>query len=162
MPTIPGTDSPETLDAADGVTNGSDNVIGYGGDDRIFGLGGNDVLRGGLGADRLDGGADRDSADYSDSAVGVFVSLISNRGYNGTAQGDVLVSIENLMGSPHDDWFVGNDEGNSLYGRDGDDALKGGGGNDFLYGGAGGDILDGEGGGDTVSYYNSRSGSASR
>jgi Ca2+-binding RTX toxin-like protein len=155
MPIVNGTPDPDTLDAADGVTNGSDNVIGYGGSDTIYGLGGNDVLRGGAQADRLDGGADRDAADYSDSDVGVFVSLISNRGYNGTAQGDTLVSIETLMGSPFDDWFVGNDEINSLYGRDGDDALKGGGGNDYLYGGNGGDILDGEGGSDTVSYYDS-------
>ena len=94
-------------------------------------------------------------ADYSDSDVGVFVSLETNQGFNGTAAGDRLVSIEGLMGSPHDDWFVGNNELNSLYGRDGNDALKGGGGNDFLYGGAGGDTLDGGEGIDTVNYYDS-------
>ena len=80
MPTIAGTDAPETLDAADGVTNGNDIVLGYGGGDRLFGLGGNDMLRGGSGADRLDGGADRDCVEYSDSDVGVFVSLITGRG----------------------------------------------------------------------------------
>jgi serralysin len=151
MPIINGTEASETLTGF----GGSDNIIGYGGSDTLRGVGGNDVLRGGEGADTLDGGADRDAADYSDSDVGVMVSLISGRGFNGTAAGDRLVSIESLMGSRHDDWFVGNDEINSLYGREGNDVLKGGGGDDFLYGGAGGDTLDGEGGVDGVSYYDS-------
>jgi Ca2+-binding RTX toxin-like protein len=136
--------------------NANNNLIGSDVADTLYGYGANDVLRGGFGADTLDGGADRDYADYSDSNVGVFVSLVTGRGDNGTAEGDRLISIEGLMGSNHDDWLIGDDVlGNTLYGRDGDDALKGGGGDDFLYGGAGGDVLDGGEGVDLVSYYDS-------
>jgi Ca2+-binding RTX toxin-like protein len=62
MGTIVGTNASETLDAADGVTNGDDSIYGYGGSDTISGLAGNDFLRGGAGADRMDGGIGRDTA----------------------------------------------------------------------------------------------------
>jgi Ca2+-binding RTX toxin-like protein len=155
MSTVVGTDGAETLDAADGVTNGDDQVYGYGGIDTIFALGGNDFIRGGAGADRMDGGTGRDVSDYSDSDVGVFVSLTSGQGFNGTAEGDRLFNIESLMGSRHGDWLIGNDDVNALWGFDGNDALKGGGGADFLYGGNGGDTLDGGADMDTVVYRDS-------
>jgi Ca2+-binding RTX toxin-like protein len=158
MPTIAGTDASETLDAADGVTNSNDIILGYGGNDTIFGLGGNDSLQGGSGADRLDGGAGRDTAYYSDSDTGVLVNLESGLGFNGTAQGDVLVSVESLMGSRFADWLLGNGGDNSLWGFEGNDALKGGGGSDFLYGGIGADTLDGGEGIDTVGYHDSSEG----
>ena len=75
MATVSGSASGETLDAADGVTNGNDTIYGYGGDDTIFGLDGNDALKGGGGADALDGGDDIDTASYIDSADGVTVNL---------------------------------------------------------------------------------------
>ena len=60
-------------------TNATNNIIGSEFADTIYGHGGNDVLRGGAGADTLDGGADRDVVEYSDSGVGVFVSLVTGR-----------------------------------------------------------------------------------
>ena len=150
MANVYGHDYAETLDAADGVTNGSDTIFGYGGNDSIFGLGGNDEIKGGGGADALNGGSGTDTANYSDSSVGVIVSLESGTGTGGTAQGDTLVSIENLTGSAHDDFLIGNAGNNVLTGLEDNDILKGGGGNDTLYGDSGNDMLKGGGGADTL------------
>jgi len=56
MALVYGTIFADIINAADGVTNYSDEISGLGGDDVIYGLGGDDVLRGGLGFDYLDGG----------------------------------------------------------------------------------------------------------
>jgi Ca2+-binding RTX toxin-like protein len=96
MAIVNGTNSSETLNSNDGLTNGFDVVYGYGGNDSIYGLGGDDALFGGLGADYLNGGSGIDWAYYSDSTVGVTVSLASGAGAGGTADGDQLVSIESI------------------------------------------------------------------
>jgi Ca2+-binding RTX toxin-like protein len=150
MANVYGHDYAETLDAADGVTNGADTIFGFGGNDSIFGLGGNDEIKGGGGADTINGGSGTDTANYSDSSVGVVVSLLSGSGSGGTAQGDSLVSIENLTGSAHDDLLIGNDGNNVLTGLEDADTLKGGGGADTLYGDSGNDRLKGGGGADTL------------
>jgi Ca2+-binding RTX toxin-like protein len=135
----------ETIDASDGVTNGADVIIGNAGKDHIYGLGGNDMLKGGGGADILDGGAGTDTAYYDDSGVGVQVSLQLGKGAGGTAEGDTLISIENLYGSNHDDFLEGDAGDNTIEGGDGNDTIKGGGGSDKLFGGNGNDILVGDG-----------------
>jgi Ca2+-binding RTX toxin-like protein len=155
MATVNGHDYAETLDAADGVTNNDDTIYGYGGADTIFGLGGNDNITGGAGGDTIDGGEGQDIAFYSDPDTGVFVSLITGRGFNGTAEGDRLVNIEGVGGTIHADLLVGNDVHNVLLGNSGDDSLKGGGGADLLSGGAGADMIDGGEGLDTADYYDS-------
>jgi Ca2+-binding RTX toxin-like protein len=158
MAYVYGTDYAETLDAADGVTNGDDRIFGYDGDDFIYGLIGNDTLVGGDGEDWLDGGSGMDTADYADSAAGVNVSLATGSGSGGDAEGDTLVDIENLNGSAFDDRLEGDDDANFLFGGgSGVDWLNGGGGNDVLWGGddpetllgqQGADILKGFGGED--------------
>jgi serralysin len=167
MANVFGTDNAETLNAFDGVTNGADTIFGFGGNDIIFGLGGNDEIKGGGGADAINGGSGTDTANYSDSAEGVVVSLVSGEGFGGTAEGDSLTSIENLTGSAHDDFLVGNDGNNVLAGLEDNDILKGGGGSDTLYGdsgndtlkgGGGADILNGGSGIDTASYAESSAG----
>jgi Ca2+-binding RTX toxin-like protein len=121
-----------------------DALHGNEGANTLNGLAGNDYLRGRDGADTLYGGSgNRDTAVYDTSSEGVYVSLISGRGFGGEAEGDTLIGIEDIDGSPQDDLLVGNDYGNRLYGRGSDDSLKGGGGIDTLYGHAGNDILDG-------------------
>ena len=80
------------------------------------GLDGDDRLVGGGGADCLNGGTGTDTANYSDSAGGVTVSLVTGQGFGGTAEGDTLTSIENLTGSAHDDFLIGNDGDNVLTG----------------------------------------------
>jgi len=151
-----------------------DTLTGNDGSNRLMGEVGNDFLTGGLGPDLLFGGdggdpppspADGvDTALYTDSAVGVSVNLANGRGFGGTAEGDVLLSIENLVGSSFNDSLLGDDGSNSLFGLGGDDLLKGAGGADFLVGeegsdtlkgGGGADVLDGGSGIDVASYTDS-------
>jgi Ca2+-binding RTX toxin-like protein len=143
MAIVNGSNNSETLNAADGVTNDGDVILGNGGNDTIYGLGGNDVIQGGLGADTIHGGDDIDTANYIDSTAGVTVNLKTGKGKGGSAEGDVLSGIENLTGSNHNDTLFGDDGKNVLYGRDGHDTLKGFGGLDTLWGGKGDDTLTG-------------------
>jgi Ca2+-binding RTX toxin-like protein len=122
-------------------TNGGDTLYGTGASDQINGLNGNDSLKGFGGADRLDGGAGVDTVFYGDSTVGVGINLATGRGFGGTAEGDTLISIENVFGSNFNDTITGTSGANQLHGGEGNDVIKGGGGNDFLDGGNGNDIL---------------------
>jgi Ca2+-binding RTX toxin-like protein len=122
-------------------TNGGDSLYGTSAGDTISGLGGNDTLKGFGGADYLDGGAGIDTAFYGDSSAGVGINLATGRGVGGSAEGDTLVSIENVFGSNFNDSLTGTSGANQLHGQDGNDVIKGGGGNDFLDGGNGNDIL---------------------
>lgn len=128
MARVKGTDHSETLDFDDGVTDEADNISGLGGDD---------VIKGGGGADRIDGGDGIDTASYTDSSEGVTVLLSAGLGFGGTAEGDVLRNIENVIGSSYDDFLFGNASANVLTGGNGDDWLSGRGGADTLDGGAG-------------------------
>lgn len=141
----------EIIDHLDGVTDGSDTIIGNPGNDIIFAGGGNDVIKGGGGADYIDGGAGRDRASYEDSAAGVTVDLVTGKGKGGDAEGDVLTGIEDLWGSQHADTLTGDGNDNTLCGLGGNDTLKGGGGADTLNGGLGDDVLDVDGKDDKVS-----------
>ncbi len=153
------------------VLNGGNNndwLGGYGGNDTLLGGNGYDTLDGGAGADVLNGGADYDWARYVDSSVGETINLnLAVQISAGDANGDSLISIENIWGSNHDDQITTLDsastvqtirglDGNDtlvgmsgidqLFGDDGDDTLNGGLNDDYLYGGRGDDmILGGEG-----------------
>ena len=162
-----GTDNADILKGTSGHWPDGDAIWGYGGDDEIYGGDGWDYLTGGAGADYLDGGGAFDQAIYADSPVGVMVFLSPGLGFGGTAEGDVLVNIENVSGSEYDDVLSGDGGRNELYGRNGNDTLKGGGGydrlagdagNDILMGGADGDYLHGGSGFDTASYEGSSTG----
>lgn len=150
MAKVFGTDSPDILDGwFDGVTDGADTIFGFGGNDWIFAQDGDDILQGGDGADILNGGDGIDTANYGDSPAGVIVNLATGHGSGGTAEGDELMSIENLTGSWFNDFLVGNYKAN---------VLSGGWGNDSLNGGAGADILNGDMGVDTANYVDSPAG----
>jgi Ca2+-binding RTX toxin-like protein len=126
------------------------NLYGISGIDTLDGGGGDDYLEGGPGGDNLYGASGIDTASYANSPEGVFVSLFSNSGSHGDAQGDDLIQIENLTGSVHADDLWGNDDGNVLRGLFGNDTLKGFGGADTLYGGYDHDTLYGGGGDDVL------------
>lgn len=115
----------------------ANNLRGGDGADKLLGGAGNDVLAGDAGADILDGGAGSDTASYRASDAAVIVNLRDALVQGGHAEGDTLVSIENLTGSVHADTLTG-DEGANV-----------------LNGGAGADTLDGGAGSDTVSYRGS-------
>ena len=154
MATITGTSGVDTLVGG----SESDLLLGLEDNDTLTGGDGSDTLVGGAGSDSLVGGAGIDTADYSGSAAGVRVSLVSNSGIGGDAQGDTLSSMENLTGSAFVDTLTGNGGGNVLAGGAGADTLIGNGGSDRLIGGAGADSLIGSGGQDVASYETSTSG----
>jgi Ca2+-binding RTX toxin-like protein len=91
--------------------------------DAIFGLDGDDTIVAGAAGDWIDGGSGIDTASYASSSDGVRVSLLTGLGEGGDAQGDRLLSVENLIGSAFDDFFEGNAEANRLNGGDGTDTV---------------------------------------
>lgn len=136
---------------------GDDVLSGLGGDDQLFGGDGNDVLEGGAGADLLDGGANGtdgggDTVRYVKSSA-VSIDLRSGTAQSGgDAAGDILVGIENVVGSQTGgDTIIGDDHANIIDGLDGDNIIDGKGGDDVLIAGSGSDILRGDGGDDNIS-----------
>lgn len=112
---------------------------------------GDDVVYGSGGGDWIDGGAGSgDTVIYSGSTAGVTIDLVSGLCSGGLADGDTLVSIENIVASAYADTIVGSAANNSLFGMDGNDQISAGEGNDYLYGGNGNDQLLGEGGKDVI------------
>lgn len=144
-------------DAAGDVLSSIENVLGSNVADALTGDEGANLLSGGLGNDTLfgEGGADtltgfdgNDMADYSASPSAVAVDLTAGSGLGGHAEGDVLVTIENVTGSSFHDALIGDTGANSLTGAAGDDSVYGNAGNDTLNGGTGSDTLDGGAGDD--------------
>jgi microcystin-dependent protein len=138
---------------------GVNSMLGGAGNDRMTGLGGDDFLNGGIGLDVLIGGAGADTligadgvdtADYSNSASRVRISLATGVSLDADAQGDIISGVENLIGTAFNDVLTGNDSANTLTGGDGADKLTGMGGSDVLLGGNGLDVLAGSLGADTL------------
>lgn len=102
------------------------------------------------GADRFDLGGGSDTVDYSYSATAVHVDLAMGRGFSGSARGDRLLNVENLIGSDFQDILTGDDFANELTGEAGNDILEGQGGNDILFGSQGRDELFGDAGEDVL------------
>ena len=127
---------------------GNDNLNGGAGQDKINGGAGNDIITGGYGSDILDGGSGDNSANFSDTEnltgssnpTGVNVNLSTGINSGGTAQGDILINIQNIIGSSFVDTLTGDDTNNTITG------------------GAGADIIDGGLGNDTASYSTSSAG----
>ncbi len=121
-----------------------ENLTGSGFNDVLTGDSGANVLDGGGDDDLMDGGAGVDTASYASAGAGVIVNLAVAGPQNTLGSGtDTLISIENLTGSPFDDFLMAGAAGS---------VLVGGGGVDFLIGGNGDDVFDGRGGTDTASY----------
>lgn len=133
---------------------GDDSVMGGGGADLIDGGSGNDWMRGetgndtflgGAGNDTMMGGAGADTVTYATSTQGVTVSLsLGTTQTGGDAAGDVLIGVENVVGSAT--------AANKLTGDANANMLTGGSGADTFIGGAGADTLNGGAGVDTVDY----------
>lgn len=138
-------------DAIDGG-DGNDMLIAGTGNDSLQGGLGKDKLEGGDGADQLDGGEGVDEVSYATSQSGVTISLVEGAvGSGGTADGDTLISIEQVTGSTHADALTGNAASNILNGGAGNDTLDGGAGNDMIAGGEGDDVIIGGEGNDVLS-----------
>lgn len=159
--------------------NGNDIIYGMGGTDRIYGDGinepyasddilyggegndflygglGDDMLYGGRGVDMLSGSGGNDTGVFEDAESGVIIDLTKPYNNGGSATGEYLFSIENLVGSAFNDTMSGGQSRNMLdggagndrlFGREGGDTLRGGAGSDFIDGGANRDVLTGGGG----------------
>ena len=129
---------------------GKDNHNGFDPEDleSIHGDGGGDVLIGGSGddvfkADRLSqiyiGGPGHDVVDYSDSTWPVKVSLEDQYACGQMIGCDRLVDIEEVIGTPEDDYLGGTSAQELLVARGGNDRIVGRGGRDDLLGGSGHD-----------------------
>jgi Ca2+-binding RTX toxin-like protein len=141
----------------------ADLLFGGYGEDRLLGGSGDDTLVGGVEADVLDGGAGIDTADYGAVGGSIVVNLLTGTATGDAAEGDSLVSVENLLGGLVNDILTGNAGANELSGSGGNDKLYGGSGDDVLHGSpddgdntpTDDDLLDGGAGIDTVSYLGS-------
>lgn len=107
-----GTNYADTLTGNAGanvISGGADSDVldGAAGADTLNGGDGDDLLKGGDGADSLQGGGGTDTASYASATAAVTVSLTTNTGTRGEASGDVLASVENLIGGAGDDVFTG-------------------------------------------------------
>jgi Ca2+-binding RTX toxin-like protein len=134
-------------------TDGDDALVGHAGDDTLSGglgadllLGGDgdDALFGGAGDDTLVGGHGTDTADYAVSTAAIGADLTAGRIADGLGGVDTVISVENIVGTGHDDLIVGNDRANVIVGGGGADTLTGGAGADvFVYRGPGegGDVI---------------------
>lgn len=173
---------------------GNDTINGGLGNDTLLGDLDDDFITGGQGADFINGGLGIDTADYSGSQARIIITATTDyiHSYLGSssvhwsdANGDVLRSIEALIGSRFNDVFrlgqgaarvdagAGDDDiygergsdtlygglgRDNLFGGDGNDMLYGGDDIDFLIGGAGADLIFGGSGNDQVSYADSWTG----
>ncbi|WP_299030423.1 DUF4214 domain-containing protein [uncultured Sulfitobacter sp.] len=130
---------------------GDDAIFGGNGNDALKGDAGNDTLYGDAGSDTLDGGAGLgDRADYTTSSAAVQIDLNRMAQTGGHANGDILMNIEDAVGSAMHDILRGTDAVNMLGGQAGDDLMYGRGGSDFLAGGDGNDSLNGGEGADVL------------
>ncbi len=129
-------------------TAGNDTLGGLTGEDSVIEGGyGDDLFLGGAGVDTLDGGAGVDTLSYAASASGVSVNLQTGAG----DRGDVLISIERVIGSSRADTLGGGDGDDLFWGGAGHDTVSAGAGNDQVVAGRGSDLVNGDDGDDTLS-----------
>ncbi|MBV5329227.1 MAG: calcium-binding protein, partial [Chlorobium sp.] len=111
-----GTGLSNTNEAAGDTYVNVENLTGSNYDDILVGDANTNILTGGLGndtltgrgnGDTLDGGDGFDTAGYAYATNAITVSLTSNTGTLGEADGDILISIENLIGGSGNDTFTG-------------------------------------------------------
>lgn len=152
-------------DAAGDTLSSMENLIGsdhadilYGNSqvNRLEGGAGDDIFQTGLGGSAstgvfevVIGAGGIDTIDYSQSTGAVFAQLFNatsgsiSVSQGGEADGDLLLLVENVIGSGL---------GDQLYGSEIANRLDGAGGNDLLQGFAGADVLIGGAGTDTATY----------
>ena len=135
--------------------------------------------------DTVNGGGGIDTVNYSNSQIGVQITLTDPTTKGGASGGyveadfvttfynsstgsfqsinmhrttETLKSIENATGSNYNDVIKGNGSANVLRGLDGNDIIDGRGGNDTIVGGAGHDSMTGGLGNDTFVFQHASDG----
>ncbi|WP_321395894.1 tandem-95 repeat protein [Emcibacter sp.] len=137
-----GTDQIDDVDFSAGIQ--AHQIFSLEGDDIITGSAYDDIIDGGVGADTINGNAGSDTVTYQYSSGAVDINLGSSSFSGGSAEGDVLTSIEHIIGSAYDDSLIGSTGNNSFDGGAGNDEILSGRGYDTLMGGAGDDYLAGD------------------
>ncbi|MEA3008337.1 MAG: hypothetical protein QOJ91_29, partial [Sphingomonadales bacterium] len=135
-------------DGDDVITSGASRIDLYGG-------AGDDLFYSGSGADLFNGGAGSDTVDYGSATAGIVVTFVSDGNSHAEPGGDVLIYVENVVGTGFADTLTGNELANFLGGAGGDDILTGNAGDDVLDGGAGADTMRGGIGNDIYKVDNS-------
>jgi len=100
--------------------------------DYLFGDTGANILRGDEGGDTLYGGANSDTIFYSTSLAPVQVDLSRNAATGGHADGDMLISVENVFATAYNDVLIGDSASNTLVGWYGVEVMTGNGSNDIF------------------------------
>lgn len=152
-----GTASGGAFDPGDTFTS-IENVVATQFNDILTGDAKDNAFTGDDGADHIDGGDGSDTVIYygevfgggGSFGIGVTVDLANSTAYGADANGDTIISIENVVGSTYEDSLTGSDAANrisggggidNVFGAGGDDVLIDPDGGDSLYGGAGADVF---------------------
>jgi serralysin len=120
----------EIINLAAGTATGADGNDVLISIENAVGTAFNDTLVGSAASNTLDGGAGTDTVSFATAAGGVTVNLAT-----GTATGagnDTLISIENVIGSSHQDRIIGDANANTIASGDGIDVVTLGAGNDIF------------------------------
>jgi Ca2+-binding RTX toxin-like protein len=137
------------------ATAGNNILFGTFRNERMIGHSGDDVFYGSPGADIIFGNGSiapgGDFVNYSASEAAISVNLLTGAASGGDAQGDVLNSIEGVIGTRFADTILGTGGGDLLWGGLGDDTLDGIGGDDQIFGEGGNDTVIGGIGQDRLS-----------
>ncbi len=141
---LEGRSGDDYLDGGSGNDNlrggvGNDTLLGGSGNDNLKGGSGDDLIYSGANKDVVDGGSGIDTVSYSYAESDVSIDLHRKKVTGGDS--DTLKSIENAVGSDHNDSLRGNRLDNRLEGGDGNDTLRGMRGDDELLGGSGDDTF---------------------
>ena len=124
-------------------TDGKDRLVGTSASEIIWAKADDDVLLGSNGNDTLNGGEGTDTVSYertgpvtvtlgSGGSAGTASKRFGGDGDLGITYTDTLSSIENVIGSSHNDTITGNELDNILAGLGGADTIRGGIGNDTI------------------------------
>jgi Ca2+-binding RTX toxin-like protein len=158
----PGSDFLDGSVVGDTLTGGpdADSFFGRDGDDVLSGGDGDDTFdwRGSdlttdsdAGADEYIGGAGADSVRLTGHPAGMNLSLNDVADDGAPGEGDNFHSdLEDIVGTTHDDTYVGRADPDKFDGDQGNDTIHGGGGADTLSGGSGNDAVFGDEGNDSV------------
>jgi Ca2+-binding RTX toxin-like protein len=127
---------------------GADLLVGGTGNDLMLGDAGDDLLEAGPGDDVLAGGVGIDAASYTSAPSSITASLSAGRAIGWGA--DLLLGVEDLIGTPHPDRLFGDEFPNRIIGGGSRDRITGDKSADVLIGQTGRDFFRPGGGPDTV------------
>ena len=118
----------------------NDNLIVTSNESELIAAGfGDDFILASEGFDTYDGEVGNDTVSYED--VSGSIAIIDGFGVSGAAQGHILDSIENIIGSAGDDILQNGNDDINLFGGAGNDRLSSGANDVFLTGGTGNDVF---------------------